>query len=247
MYCSDSAKEPYIVETWNAEGKLTDVKYNYWSVNLVDTISHIQLNKDFEIISVENINRSASQKEKITYEVKSNFSSKNDYNVINGKIISSIDKDGNSYTYEYEGDYLVKRTDKASNETCVMSYKNGRQKTMTYYDNNNQIISSIEYEYSGDIHNGIIKGVETSKDGTFSVFESILEAGNVIKFSRTINGTSVTILNKYNSYGDVIESIGGVNKITYTYEYDQFNNWISRCKFINGNLDNITERAIMYY
>lgn len=247
IYASDSVSSPFIVEEWDKNGILTGKEHYFWVHNHIDTLSCIQLNKDFTISMIKCITKHNGQKEALSYEIKSEKFTSENFNIVNGKKVSSIDEDGRECIYEYEGDKLIKETHQYSDDKLIITYENGKKKTVTSYDKHNKVLSMSEFKYNGDANNGIIKVTLKGKDGKSEINEMIIENGNVVKETFSLNGVPTTITMKYNSFGDIIEQTEGNKITTYKYEYDKLNNWITKNIFVNGKIDKIIERAIVYY
>ena len=246
-YSSDSTKNAHIIETWDKNGELKEKVYFFWVHNHKDTISCITLDTDFKIKKIRNIVKLNNQAEDIYYDVKSSFFQETDYTIVNGKKVSSIDNNGWQRIYEYQDDELIKLTHSFNDEKRIILYENGKEKSSILYDKHNKVISSDEVEYSGNLENGTILTTSKDKNGKVSTNEVVIENGKIIKQNYEVNGIPSTVIRKYNSFGDIIESTEGADKTTYEYQYDKFNNWITQYKFVNGKIKNITDRAILYY
>ena len=246
-YSSDSTKNVHIVETWDKNGELKDKNYYFCVHNHIDTISCITLDTDFKIKKITNIVKLNNQEETIHYNVKSSFFQETNYTVVNGKKVSSIDDNGWQRIYEYQDDELIKLTHNFEDEKRIILYENGKEKSSILYDKHNKVISSNEVEYSGNLENGRILTTSKDKNGKVSTNEVVVENGKITKQNYVVNGIPSTVIRKYNSFGDIIESTEGADKTTYEYQYDKFNNWITQYKFVNGKIKNITDRAIIYY
>ena len=80
------------------------------------------------------------------------------------------------------------------------------------------------------------------------------ENGSMTRFSYSeIGELDLIVTDTCNEYGDRIKTIENwpekrkENTITFTYKYDDHNNWTERTRFMNGKADQVTERLIEYY
>lgn len=250
-YSSDSATKPYIIEFWDGEGRLKAKEYKYWICDNNDTITNISLDKDFHIYSIETITKYKSKKEVCCYWVGAKCDVINeDFTIVDGKKILSLDKLGNKVIYEYEGDELIRKTACSSTSKKIITYKNNREKSSIVYDNNGKIIESKEITYKGTIENSAVSAVITFENGSIWTIETLFENGKKVKEKRTTDNIAddTYVEYKYNSLGDIIEiSTKDGEVVTFQYRYDKFDNWVVRNTFINGKIDCISERSIAYY
>lgn len=128
-----------------------------------------------------------------------------------------------------------------------------------HYDNRGRVIEKIHY-------NGMKWGTDLM-DRPYEVYK--VEYGKLIKQNNAYPLAIEYEDYRYNEHGDIIEKhyrIEGDQQCeeefykiyhedlttletitTYQYEYDEFNNWVFRLTYENGNLKNIDKRVIAYY
>lgn len=188
----------------------------------------------------------------------------------NGKIILIVDSKGNQIKYNWDGDKLTSYTDRNGNtftyeyDSNGFMYKiigpDGKAYVENEYDTNGRVLSQkdgsgnetkFEYEFLPNINTAKTTTV-TYPDGTVKTYQNFLTMPekislNGVKLTYEYNGTLPTkivdpngksITYKYNQNGLVTKQTDPVGN-SYEYQYDSNNNLIS-VKDPNGEITTYT-------
>lgn len=247
-YANALVSKPFRIKEWGENGELKSEEYSIWFVSINDTLSIATLDKNYNIFSVKSVSKTAGGKVFTEYNIDSKIFIKRKYNYTNGKLASISDEDGNNFTYEYDGDELVKEIRPLSEGKVIVLYKDNREISSNTYDKHNKIENTIEFSYEGNDVNGIITQKMTHKDKEPIVYVTHLQNSKKVKEVVTENGVATTTDFVYNEQGDINseKSTNGRSK-QYEYKYDAFNNWIQQICFSDEKIDCINERAITYF
>lgn len=246
-YIDDIATEPYMVKTWDEDGKLKETVYNVYFASQKDTLSIVQLGDNYCPSWISVHARKGLNHISTGYDVTSSILNDNTYNYIDGRLASIRNEDGNVTSYVYNNNLLVSVTQELPKGKIITNFKGGKMINKTNYDAHNKPEITRIYEYKGNSANGIITCSTTGKDNKTEIVATTYKDGRIIEEVVTRNGLSITSKYTYNEEGDLsqISSSDGTNS-EFTYQYDAFGNWFQRTE-INGEEITIIERKIDYY
>lgn len=144
--------------------------------------------------------------------------------------------------YDNNGDLQEKRTNKS---------KNGKVVESDYYGRDGAHMQKTLFGYDGSR----IKSGEVRRDGKMEMrWENNFKGKNIeIQTQYDSTGNISKILKfEYNGNGDVGKLISSdkvdqhESKIEWSYEYDNKNNWIKRVQNVDGEVESIVIRKILY-
>ena len=246
-YVDNTATEPYMVKTWDEDGKLSKTSYRVFFASQKDTLSIVELGENYTPSWISVQARKGQNLVSTGYDITSSVLFDNTYNYIDGRLASIRDDDGNVTSYVYKNKDLVSVTQELSKGKIISNYKSGKLVNRVTYDSHNKPESTRAYEYKGNSTNGTISCTATDKDNKTEIIATTYKDGKIIEEVVTRNGLSITSKYSYNAEGYVsqISSSDGTNS-EFTYQYDAFGNWFQRTEK-QGDDITIIERKIDYY
>lgn len=246
-YIDDTATEPYMVKTWDEDGKLSETTYRVFFASQKDTLSIVELGESYTPSWISVQAKKGLNLVSTGYDITSSVLFDNTYNYVEGRLASIRDEDGNVTSYVYKNKDLVSVTQELSKGKIVSNYKGGKLINRITYDSHNEPESTRVYEYRGNQMNGTVTCTTTDKDNKTEIVATTYKDGRIIEEVVTRNGLFITFKYTYNGEGYVsqISSSDGTNS-EFSYQYDAFGNWFQRTEKYGDEIT-IIERKIDYY
>ena len=212
---------------YNEQGVLTE----YWRYEVDGTIYEktvLTKNNDGKLIKSITSNKSGNLKKYTTTEFDNN------QNIIEYKTYNSEDKLTSIQKNEYD-----------ANENKVsmsnISIKSNRTFKTTYeYNSKNELIKEIDFKPDGTIKDTRV--FKYDENGNEIESELTRPNGDYTKFiSEYDDLNNMTVQNWYDNKGKQ------KHQTSFTYVYDEKNNWITKKRYSNDELGYVWERQIEYY
>lgn len=219
--------------------------YQY-AVSLGDTIGAIKFNESTGVSEFIHYAHWDGNKYELKYAVKCVESRNTVYE--DGKAIKSTFKDGDTESVEYDGMQIAKVEYKNKQGFTITEFENGYATVAKAYDSGNNVVSTTEFSYSGNIReNGSYKSITKDQSGKESTAEFFYKNGKVIKEIMHRDSTMTTNIT-YNDNGDLLCVDSGNDSKEYRkYEYDAKGNWVV-CRTFDAKDEPLTviKRIIKY-
>lgn len=231
------------VSTQDMKNDMTGYQY---VISLGDTIGAVKFSEVAGVSEFIHFAHRNGNKYELKYFVKCVESRRTIYT--DGKETKTTYKDGSTKAFEYDGMQLTNIEYKSKQSSTITEFKNGYATTARTYDSGNNIISTTEYSFRGNIRrDGSYKATTRDQSGKVTTEEYFYKNGEVVKEVVHRDSTTTSFIT-YNDNGDVLcVDAGKGNKWLYRYEYDDKRNWVVRRIFDEEDKPlSITERIIKY-
>lgn len=223
-----------------------DMSGYQYVVSLGDTIGAIKFSEDKGVSEFIHFAKWDGNKYELKYAVKCVESRMSIYD--DGKAIKTTYKDGETETIEYDGSQITKVEYNSKQGVTITEFENGYAKAAKAYDSGNNVVSTTEFSFSGNIReNGSYKSTTKDQSGKTSTSEFFYKNGQVVK-EIMHRDTTITTNITYNENGDLLcVDSGKDNKEYRKYEYDDNGNWVV-CRTFDAKDEplTVTKRIIKY-
>lgn len=215
-------------------------------ISLGDTIGAVKFSEDAGVSEFIHFAYKNGNKYELKYFVKCVEARRTTYK--DGKATKTTYKDGSIKTVEYDGMQITKEEVKSKRGTTITEFENGYATIARTYDTGNNVISTTEYSFHGNIRrDGSYKATTKDQSGKVSTGEFFYEDGMVVKEVFYRDSTTTSYIT-YNDNGDLLCVDGGERyKELYRYEYDDKQNWVVCRTFDEKDKPlSVTKRIIKY-
>ena len=208
----------------SAEMKNNMTGYQY-VISLGDTIGGVKFSENAGISEFIHFAHYDGNKYELKYAVKCVESRRTIYE--DGRATKTIYKNGNTESVEYDGMQISKVEYKSKEGVTITEFENGYATVSKVYDTGNNIVSTTEFSFSGNIReNGSYKSTTKDQSGKVSSAEFFYKDGKQVK-EVMHRDTTITTNITYNENGDLLcVDSGKDNKEYRKYEYDDKGNWV---------------------